>query len=150
MRQLISQSETSIKDIEALKKWVSGLKSNLRPREVILLSGNLGSGKTQLVRAFVESVGVDEEAASPSFAIHNSYHAKSIGSIEHLDLYRLESADDLESTGFWDLFDRDQGYIFIEWADRLEKEALPLAWPLREIHLEVVGTTRHLTEKVYT
>ena len=47
---------------------------------------------------------------------------------DHLDLYRLESEDDLESTGFWDLFSEEKGLILIEWAERLNPAYLPTNW----------------------
>jgi tRNA threonylcarbamoyladenosine biosynthesis protein TsaE len=48
--------------------------------------------------------------------------------MDHVDLYRLESEEDLESTGFWDLFGQKKGLVVIEWSDRLNQDLLPLNW----------------------
>jgi len=58
-----------------------------------------------------------------------------MGLVDHVDLYRLEDEADLESTGFWDLFSKEKGFIFVEWGDRLNKEFLPSHWPFCEIQL---------------
>jgi len=72
--------------------------------------------------------------SSPSFAIHNQYMSE-MGIVDHVDLYRLEDESDLESTGFWDLFAKEKGYIFVEWGDRLNKDLLPSHWPFCEIEI---------------
>jgi len=55
--------------------------------------------------------------------------------VHHLDLYRLESEDDLESTGFWDLFTLKHGFIAIEWAERLNANFLPKDWPTYQVKI---------------
>jgi tRNA threonylcarbamoyl adenosine modification protein YjeE len=106
----------------------------------------MGAGKTTLVREIAHALGSDE-ASSPSFAIHQSYKIDR-GSLEHLDLFRLESADDLESTGFWDIFHLLSGLVFIEWSERLVElgllDQLPSSWPQVRIKIEFVGlNTEH-------
>ena len=66
---------------------------------------------------------------SPAFSIQHVY-GSDYGDIHHLDLYRLKDSEDLESTGFWDIFaDGEKTYlVIIEWADRLNLDCLPLAW----------------------
>ena len=111
------------------------------PRCLLLLDGEMGAGKTQFTRFMLEALGSDE-TASPSFAIHNSYAVRGGGSVEHFDLFRLESEEDLESTGFWDFFRAKAGLVVIEWAERLDKfgltSQLPRTWPTRKIHFEFV------------
>ncbi len=91
----------------------------------------MGAGKTQFTKFLIESLG-STEAVSPSFAIHHSYET-SVRDIHHLDLFRLESADDLESTGFWDIFCADDAWVIIEWAEKLDefglRNQLPKSWP---------------------
>ncbi len=60
-------------------------------------------------------------------------------SVDHIDLYRLEDEDDLESTGFWDIFEKKQGYIMVEWADRIEESFLPGHWDMIRISMAVHG-----------
>jgi tRNA threonylcarbamoyladenosine biosynthesis protein TsaE len=107
-----------------------------KPRLLIMLDGPMGAGKTQFTKFFVEALG-GEETTSPSFAIHHTYaisieSEKRVLNVEHFDLFRLESTDDLESTGFWDFFRAKQGLIIIEWSDRLKElglfSHLPKSW----------------------
>jgi tRNA threonylcarbamoyladenosine biosynthesis protein TsaE len=123
--ELKSKSET--------RAWVKSFAKELKRPCVVLLSGDLGAGKTQLVKWFLEDFGV-AEAASPTFAIHQEYSSKS-GVIDHVDLYRLKSDADLESSGFWDLLTQPSGLLFVEWADRLPETVWPVAW--RKIFISV-------------
>jgi tRNA threonylcarbamoyladenosine biosynthesis protein TsaE len=106
------------------------LGRRLAPGDVVALVGDLGAGKTQLVRGACEGAGVPErEVASPTFAVVATYHGRI--PIHHADLYRLASVEELHATGFDDLV--GDGAILVEWADRIPA-ALP---PERlEIRLE--------------
>lgn len=92
---------------------------------VIALRGPLGSGKTAFVKGLAEGLGLDPGVVcSPTFVISAEYPACEGGvRLVHLDLYRLESAGELEAAGFLDVLDRDS-VVAIEWADRLAS-ALP-------------------------
>lgn len=95
--------------------------------KLVLMRGEMGSGKTTFVSKVADVLGAPG-AASPSFALHTRYTGIR-GSIDHFDLDRLTSAEDLESTGFWDIVseasqDTVQGpgrFVMIEWAERLEE-----------------------------
>lgn len=108
------------------RAWVKSFASELKRPCVVLLAGELGAGKTQITKWFLEDLGVTD-SASPTFAIHQEYTAKS-GVIDHVDLYRLKSDADLESSGFWDLFKQPDGLVFVEWADRLPESVWPADW----------------------
>lgn len=124
---------------------IRDLKSLLKPKSILLLEGPVGAGKTELVKALTQSYFIPE-IGSPSFAIHHRYAGTGDVTIDHLDLYRLESEEDLESTGFWDLFAQESGLVIIEWSDRLNSEYLPLNWfKIKvEIRLGSQPTTREL------
>lgn len=126
-----------IKNLAQMKALAEEIAGSIGKRLLILLIGPMGSGKTQFTRFFMEALGSDE-VSSPSFAIHNSYVSRT-GPIEHMDLYRLESEDDLESSGFWDFFRAGSGVVIVEWADRLDelglRENLPITWPTIEMRL---------------
>jgi len=112
----------------------------LGPRAILLLDGPMAAGKTQFTQFLVEALG-GGETQSPSFAIHHSYSTAK-GSVEHFDLFRLESEDDLESTGFWDFFRSSEGVIVIEWFARLREMNLeghlPSTWPRLHIAISPV------------
>ncbi|WP_413287463.1 tRNA (adenosine(37)-N6)-threonylcarbamoyltransferase complex ATPase subunit type 1 TsaE [Bdellovibrio sp. HCB337] len=127
---------TSPKELEPI---VLELRKLFKDRTILLLEGPVGAGKTELVKALTRSLGIDE-TASPSFAIHHHYASDSV-SMDHVDLYRLESEDDLESTGFWDLFGAKKGLVVIEWSDRLNQDLLPLNWFKIKIQIEKLAAT---------
>lgn len=108
------------------ENWAKSLVVSFNRPCVVLLSGPLGSGKTQMVRWFMSAMGVSG-TASPTFAIHQEYKTPG-GEIDHVDLYRTTSDDDLESTGFWDLLRQPSGLVFVEWADRLPESVWPKSW----------------------
>lgn len=136
-----------LSSLQESRAWVAKfLIPSLSDREILLFEGPLGAGKTQLVRFLLEELGT-QEACSPTFAIHHRYETVR-GPIDHLDLYRLEDEDDLESTGFWDLFSVQKGLILIEWADRLDSSCLPLDWVCRRIRIDFGSRGRVSEERL--
>jgi tRNA threonylcarbamoyladenosine biosynthesis protein TsaE len=94
----------------------------LAPGDVVALVGDLGAGKTQLVRGACAGAGVRaEDVSSPSFAIVATYAGRL--PVHHADLYRIGDEDELYGTGFGDLVGGD-GALLVEWADRIPS-ALP-------------------------
>lgn len=90
---------------------------------ILGLSGPLGAGKTHFVKGLAEGFGIDpDRVSSPTFVIVNEY-AADFGSLAHVDLYRLETAAELDDTGFLDLL-VPGAVVAVEWADRFPT-ALP-------------------------
>ena len=116
------------------------LSATLRAGDVVLLSGDLGAGKTTFVRGLAEGLGIDpREVSSPTFTLVHEYRGNGL-TLYHADLYRLESAatDDL---GLEEIGVKD-GVLAIEWPDRLSHE-LPRATVVR---LEMVNdSSRRIT-----
>ena len=112
-RSVTSQSETDTRVIAA------DLAATLGPGSVVLLTGDLGAGKTVFVRGLAEGLGVDpDEVTSPTFTLVHEYRTGRLPLI-HVDLYRLESVD-LDDIGLDpDLAER--GVVAIEWAERLRR-----------------------------
>ncbi len=96
------------------------LAAKLNGDEVIALFGGLGMGKTAFTRGLARGLGVDDGVSSPTFALVNEYRGKI--PIYHFDMYRVQSWDDLYSTGFFDYI--DNGVLVIEWSENIEG-ALP-------------------------
>lgn len=116
----------------------SDLAATLSPGDVLLLSGNLGAGKTAFVRGLAAGLGIDpEEVSSPTFTLVHEYRGGRF-TLYHVDLYRLEKA----ATDELGLEELHRGVLAIEWPDRLT-HALPGA---RHISIEILeGDQRRIS-----
>lgn len=97
--------------------------SSYPARRTFTFTGDLGAGKTTLIKGFCEALGVKDGTSSPSFAIVNEYDGRQ-GTIYHFDLYRLKHKDELEGIGFTEYLDSGS-YCFIEWPE-LAEDVLPV------------------------
>ncbi len=126
-----------VHDVEQTQQLGRLIGKHCEPGDVIALNGDLGAGKTTLVQAIAQGAGVDadEYVCSPSFALLHEYHGRI--PLYHLDLYRLNSADEVRAAGLDDYFYRS-GVALVEWPDRA-----PLLIPGESlvITLEVQGET---------
>jgi tRNA threonylcarbamoyladenosine biosynthesis protein TsaE len=104
--------------------------------DVLLLTGELGTGKTCLVQGLARGLDIVEYAFSPSFVILRQYHGRL--PLYHIDLYRLDSLDEIAGLGLKDYFYGD-GVCVIEWAEKAQ-QLLPPDSLL--ISLEYVGASR--------
>ncbi len=91
--------------------------------QIIGLQGEMGVGKTSLMRSIGKHLGFENEAGSPSFSLINEYHCKpnpwKIQKLYHMDLYRLKSLEEALNLGIQDYF--DQGFrCFIEWPELIQ------------------------------
>ena len=123
----VLNSQREIRSLEELKSFWAEVLPRLSNRCILLMSGEVGTGKTTSVQMIASILGM-RDVQSPSFAIHLRYENDEGKSLDHLDLYRLKDDDDLESSGFWDLFAQHNSLMVIEWADRLNTEFLPMNW----------------------
>lgn len=103
------------------KKIASTLASKLKHGDIIVLSGDLGSGKTKFTEGFLSYWGLDDEISSPTFTIVNE-HNKDNTNIYHFDVYRLEDLDEFYAIGGTEYF--LNGICVIEWGELIE-DALP-------------------------
>jgi len=121
------------------------LARELTPPILVLLLGELGAGKTTLAKGLVAGLGAapEEEITSPTFTmIHEYGSAKGSGArVYHVDLYRVESARELETLGLEDLL-AERAVVIVEWGEKLGP-AFRLSAPGRliEIHLETISET---------
>ena len=115
MIKLISNSPEET--IEYAKKIGKLLKGG----EVIAYKGSMGAGKTTFTRGLCIGMGLPDEVTSPTFALVNEYRGKI--TLYHFDMYRIQSADDLETTGFYD-FISDVSVLAVVWSVYIS-EALP-------------------------
>lgn len=102
-------------------KFASELASTLHVGDVVVLSGELGAGKTKFTEGFLKYFGLDNQISSPTFSIVNEYKKDNIH-IYHFDVYRLEDVDEFYAIGGEEYF--SSGICIIEWGEII-KEALP-------------------------
>ena len=92
-------------------------------KNIILLKGDLGAGKTTFVKAYINHLGGDkDEVDSPTFSLLNTYSVNN-QDIHHFDLYRIQSPQEIEDIGFMEYMDSGN-LCFIEWPDKIA-EFLP-------------------------
>ena len=97
------------------------LAAQLAGGEVIAFTGGMGAGKTAFTRGLAIGLGAGDVASSPTFALVNEYQGRLV--LDHFDMYRIETWEDLESTGFFDYLESDR-VLAIEWSENTEG-ALP-------------------------
>ncbi len=132
MPELISHSPA---ETEALgERWGREAQRGL----VIALSGDLGVGKTQLVKGLARGLGATARVHSPTFTLVNEYGGGRL-TLFHLDLYRLETREQILSAGVEEYLQPD-GVAVIEWAERLTT-AVWSQVKLRRVTIEVLGLT---------
>lgn len=135
---------TSQEETIALGRMLGGL---LQESDVLVLTGDLGAGKTQLTKGIAAGMGVTADVTSPTFTIEMVYHGREMD-LDHFDLYRLDRPEQLEDTGLFDVLGAD-GVCVIEWGEqfaneigdarvdvfvtRLDAEAAPGEEPPREV-----------------
>lgn len=92
---------------------------NMRPGEkVFTLTGQMGAGKTTLIKGFCEALGVTDKTSSPTFSVINEYHTVNAEKIYHFDCYRLKSPIEALDLGCEEYF-YSGNYCFIEWPELL-------------------------------
>ena len=109
-------------DEQASDDFATRLASHLVPALIMTFSGDLGAGKTTIIRAMLKHLGVQSAIKSPTFSLLESYECHDLP-IHHFDLYRIHHEEELEYLGFRDFFTQ-QSICLIEWAEHAGK-ALP-------------------------
>lgn len=98
-------------------EFASKVAAKLKKKDIIVLSGELGSGKTKFVQGVLKYFGLENEISSPTFTIVNEYHAEAVP-IYHFDVYRLEDTDEFYAMGGEEYF--ENGICLIEWGEMIE------------------------------
>jgi tRNA threonylcarbamoyladenosine biosynthesis protein TsaE len=108
-------------DLQATRSLGRKLGQSLPAGSVLLLEGDLGSGKTTLVQGIGEGLGITDPIVSPTFTLINEYTEGRLP-LYHLDLYRLESeeVEALHLETYWEGIEFPLGIVAIEWAERLD------------------------------
>jgi tRNA threonylcarbamoyladenosine biosynthesis protein TsaE len=111
------------------------IAAGLRAPVMVMLSGELGSGKTTLTKGIISGLGAapEEDVTSPTFTLVHVFHNHC--KVYHVDLYRVENFQDLESLGLEDVLG-EQAVVIVEWSERFSYRT---DWPRVEIRLEHAG-----------
>ena len=123
---------------EETTAWGREFAARLKAPVLVLLSGELGSGKTTLTKGIVCGLGAarEEDVTSPTFTLLHCYGEGRVGRpVFHGDLYRIETFHDFETLGMEDLFSKP-GVVILEWSERFP---LPSPWPEMRVRLEHLG-----------
>jgi tRNA threonylcarbamoyladenosine biosynthesis protein TsaE len=133
-----------LSSLAATEAYAGQLARRLRPGDAVLLSGELGAGKTALARALLRALTGDPalEVPSPSYTLVQTYQTP-IGPAHHFDLWRLNNPSGLIELG-WD--EAREGVVLVEWPDRLGSLAPPAALRL---HLTVIDEHRRSLREGY-
>ncbi|MDR1630898.1 MAG: tRNA (adenosine(37)-N6)-threonylcarbamoyltransferase complex ATPase subunit type 1 TsaE [Oscillospiraceae bacterium] len=103
------------------QKIATDLAKTLKGGEVLAFFGGLGMGKTAMIKSIAAAMGNPSDVSSPTFAIVNDYGGSP--RLYHFDMYRVETWDDLYSTGFFEYL-HENAILLIEWSENIES-ALP-------------------------
>ncbi len=110
--------EFKINSEQELLAIVPELLKSFSDHKVILFYGEMGVGKTTLIKLICKYLGVDESTNSPTFSIVNEYLSKKKGSIYHFDFYRIEEETEVFDLGYEDYF-YSGDFCFIEWPEKI-------------------------------
>ncbi len=117
LKNNLDELEFDITEISSVEELAKKIKKDISPNDNFLLIGDLGMGKTFLVREILNNFNIDDYITSPTFSIMNHYITNDEKfNIYHLDLYRIEDSYELEEIGFYEV--TTDGIVFIEWADK--------------------------------
>jgi len=127
--------EVITRSAEETVAWGRALAERLKAPVLVLLSGELGTGKTTLTKGIVAGLHAakEEEVTSPTFTLVHEYGSGQ--KVFHGDLYRVENFHDFETVGLEDVFARP-AVVILEWS---EKFPLKMAWPQLRVRLEHLG-----------
>lgn len=122
----------ALPNMAATAALAKALRAQLRADDILLLSGDMGSGKTSFVRALVEelraSPNENSDVSSPTYALHHRYIKLVLpfSKMDHWDLYRVKDESELDAAGFWELMESESSLLVIEWPQIVPASAWPI------------------------
>lgn len=130
--------ELRARTAEDTREVGEAMSASLRARDAVVLTGELGAGKTTFVQGVARGLGIEDQVSSPTFTLVKEY--RGILDIAHVDVYRLERVQDVVDLGLDELGD-GEGVLLVEWGDAVE-DLLP------DERLRVELTTEDLVSDV--
>ena len=108
----------SVNSIDSLKDIVIDLLELLNDHQVVALEGQMGAGKTTFVQQVLRAMGIEELEGSPTYSLVNQYESTFFGTVYHLDLYRLNSLEEIFDIGIEELL-YQKCICLIEWPEKM-------------------------------
>ncbi len=133
--------------LEKTLEWGSALGVLLQPGDVVLLSGDLGAGKTHFSKGIVKGMGIENEVTSPTFNILVQYeNAEGTLVFNHFDLYRLEAEEELDDIDYFGHLEEDAVQV-VEWGNKftgaLPEDYLNIDFMVVDAHERILQVDAH-------
>lgn len=116
--------------IHSMTDWnkvIEFIAPKLKGKNLFLLEGDVGAGKTTLVSLIAKKMNI-QLVSSPTFSLISQHK-----NLTHVDLYRLESMEEIDATGFWEIFEEEESVVFVEWSQKISDDLWPLDWDITKI-----------------
>lgn len=110
--------EIILRDLSDIPSAVQSFLEANEGHKIFAFDGQMGVGKTTFILALLKAMGVEEVEGSPTYSLVNTYKSKAFGTINHFDLYRLNSEDEAYDIGIEEMLYNEQ-YCFIEWPEKI-------------------------------
>ncbi|MCU0438102.1 MAG: tRNA (adenosine(37)-N6)-threonylcarbamoyltransferase complex ATPase subunit type 1 TsaE [Raineya sp.] len=128
--------ELQCESLQELPLVASQIVEECKNYRVWIFEGQMGAGKTTLIKQICKVLGVLDEVQSPTFSIVNEYHTENHQRIYHFDFYRLRSEQEAYDIGYEEYFYDEKAYSFLEWASKVSNLLPPKSI---QINIEVMG-----------
>lgn len=134
-------STITLTNLSELPVVAKQLLQSFDGEKVVAFQGAMGAGKTTLIKALCEAMGVVDTISSPTFSIVNEYRTAKGEKIYHFDFYRIKSVEEAYDMGYEEYF-YSKAFCFIEWPEKIE-ELMPLNY--EKVQIELKGEKRIIT-----
>lgn len=134
-------STIAFSQLSELPAVATKLLKSFDGEKIVAFEGPMGAGKTTLIKAICEALGVKDTVSSPTFSIVNEYRTAKGEKIYHFDFYRIKSVDEAYDMGYEEYF-YSKAYCFIEWPEKIG-ELMPLTY--EKVKIELKGEERIIT-----
>src|SRR5258706_10342091 len=108
----------------------------LNPSDIVLLHGDLGAGKTTFTQGLAKGLGINKRIISPTFVIIRSHEISNAKYLYHVDLYRLETENDIKGSGVLEILESKDSIIAIEWPEKLGSLTPKKRWEVNLKHVK--------------
>jgi len=137
----MKKKQQIIADLKNLNKVSKVLLNEYSHKRCVAFFGDLGAGKTSLIKNMCTLLEVKDDVSSPTFSLVNEYHTQGRNRVYHFDFYRIKSIDEAYDMGAEEYFESEH-YCFIEWPEMIDgllpKDCL-------EVHIKLINDKREYT-----